>query len=237
MGQKSVAREAAITFGRNRWAAVRHRAHRAKTMVMGAVTQGRESGRSEGVDTEGDRLQCLVQRAGGPRRAGGLQPGSRVHGHSPQRLRHLGADAEGAGPDVQGYRPPERLLPAVHPAELPRAGGGARRGIRARDGGRHPRRRQGAGGAAGRPADLGDDHLCDVRQVDPELPRPPGTHQPVGQRGSVGDANPPVPPHDRVPLAGGAHGPRHGSRGGGGDRPRCSGSTAPSWSSGWRCRC
>ena len=27
------------------------------------------------------------------------------------------------------------------------------------DGGRHPRRRQGAGGAAGHPADLGDDHL------------------------------------------------------------------------------
>ena len=48
------------------------------------------------------------------------------------------------------------------------------------DGGRHPWRRQGAGGAAGRPADLGDHHLRDVREVDPELPRAAAADQPVG---------------------------------------------------------
>ena len=48
------------------------------------------------------------------------------------------------------------------------------------------------------PADLGDDHLCDVRQVDPELPRPAAADQPVVQRGALGDAHPAVPPHHRV---------------------------------------
>ena len=33
--------------------------------------------------------------------------------------------------------------------------------------------------------------------------------QPVGQRGALGAAAPPVPAHDRVPLAGGPHLPRH----------------------------
>ena len=95
--------------------------------------KGSTDGGSEGVDPEGDRFQRLVQRADRAGRAGGLQPGARVHGHPAQRLRHLGADAARPGPDVQGHRPPERLLPALHPAELPEPRGGARRGLRARD--------------------------------------------------------------------------------------------------------
>ena len=177
------------------------------------------NGGHEGVDDSRGRFQCLVQRADRPRGIGGLQPGTRLHGHPAERVRHLGADAEGAGPDVQGHRPPERLLPALHPAELPLARGGARRGFCARDRGRHPRRRQGAGGAARRPADLRDDHLRDVRQVDPELPRPAAPDQPMGQRRALGDAHAPVPPHDGVPLAGGPHRARHRGGGGGGDAP------------------
>ena len=40
----------------------------------------------------------------------------------PNGYAHLGADAARARPDVQGHRAPERLLPALHSAELPRAG-------------------------------------------------------------------------------------------------------------------
>ena len=50
-------------------------------------------------------------------------------------------------------------FPLFIPQSFLQQGGGARRGVRARDGGGHPRRRQGAGGAAGRPAHLGDHHL------------------------------------------------------------------------------
>ena len=39
----------------------------------------------------------------------------------PERLRHLGADAARARRHVQGDRPPERVLPALHPGELPAA--------------------------------------------------------------------------------------------------------------------
>ena len=48
-----------------------------------------------------------------------------------------------------------------------------------------------------------------LRQVGPELPRPAAAAQPVGQRRALGAAAPPVPAHDRVPLAGGPHRPRH----------------------------
>ena len=44
-----------------------------------------------------------------------------------------------------------------------------------------------------------------LRQVDPELSRPAAADQPVGQRGALGAAHPPVPAHQRVPLAGGPH--------------------------------
>ena len=122
--------------------------------------------------------------------------------------------------------PPERLLPAVHPAELPRARGGARRGLREGVRGRHPRRRQGARGAARHPADVRDDHLRDVRQVDPELPRPAAAHQPVGQRRPLGDADAALPAH--APSSSGRRAtprtpprPRPRRR-----RARCSASTA-----------
>ncbi len=41
----------------------------------------------------------------------------------------------------------------------------------------------------------------------------PAAHQPVVQRGPLGAADPPVPPHDRVPLAGGPHRARDRGRG------------------------
>ena len=79
----------------------------------------------------------------------------------------------------QGDRPRELLFPAVHPAELHRQGGRARRRLRQGDGGRHPppaedrrrradaRSRRQARGAADRPADLGDDHRRRVQPLDP----------------------------------------------------------------------
>ncbi len=66
-----------------------------------------------------------------------------------------------------------------------------------------------AGGGVHHPAHQRDDHLGHVPQVDPELPRPAHPHQPVGQRHALGDAHAHVPAHHRVPLAGGAHRPRH----------------------------
>ena len=69
--------------------------------------------------TRSGGLQRLVQRARAARRAGGLLAGARLHGHPPERLRHLGAHAARARRHVQGDRAPERVLPAVHPRELP----------------------------------------------------------------------------------------------------------------------
>ena len=54
-----------------------------------------------------------------------------------------------------------------------------------------------------------DGHRRVHGQVDPELPRPAPAAEPVGQRGALGAAAPPVPAHQRVPLAGGPHRPRH----------------------------
>src|SRR3954453_5649484 len=64
------------------------------------------------------------------------------------------------------------------------------------------------GAAAVRGVDRG--HL---RRGDPVLPRPAAAVQPVGQRRAVGAASAALPAHHRVPVAGGAHGPR--DRGGG----------------------
>ena len=140
----------------------------------------------------------------------------------PWGYRHLGEHAARARRHVQGDRPRERLLPAVHPAELPAEGGRARRGLRQGMRGRHApppgagRRRQAASRpgvaarrAADRPADQRDDHRRDVRQVGAVVPRPADPHQPVGQRRPLGNADAAVPAHGRVPLAGRAHGPRH----------------------------
>jgi len=93
-------------------------------------------------------------------------------------------------------------------------GGRARRGLRSRGGLGDPGRAEGARGAAGDPADLGDDHLLDVRGLDPQLPRPPRAHQPVGQRDALGEAHSALPADLRVPLAGGAHLPRDPRAGG-----------------------
>ena len=57
----------------------------------------------------------------------------------PNGYAHLGEDAARPRPDVQGDRARERLLPALHPGELPEEGGGARRGLRAGVRGRHAR--------------------------------------------------------------------------------------------------
>ena len=94
-------------------------------------------------------------------------PGARLHGDQAVGLRDLGEHPARARRDVQGDGPQERLFPALHPEELPREGGRARRGLRQGVRGRHPsspRRRPGrrahprsrgrARGAAHRPADL-----------------------------------------------------------------------------------
>ena len=76
----------------------------------------------------------------------------------PYGYAHLGADAGRDGRPDQGGGRGERLLPAVHPGELPAARGRARRGLLPGAGGRHPRRRQGARRAARRAADQRDGH-------------------------------------------------------------------------------
>ena len=52
--------------------------------------------------------------------------------------------------------------------------------------------------------DLRDGHRLHVQQMDQELPRSAGAHQPVGQRRPLGTADPPVPAYPRILLAGGA---------------------------------
>ena len=63
-------------------------------------------------------------------RPGGKFRRARLHGDQAVGLRHLGIDAGAARPHVQGDRPQERLLPALHPAQLSREGSRARRGLR-----------------------------------------------------------------------------------------------------------
>ena len=138
-------------------------------------------------------------------RAGRQRSGPRHDGHPPLRLRHLGAHAGGGRPAHQGGRSRERLLPAVHPRELPAPGGRPRRGLQPRAGRRHPRRRQGARRARRRPPHQRDGHRRVHGQVDPELPRPAAAAQPVGQRRALGAAAPALPADERVPLAGGPH--------------------------------
>ena len=138
-------------------------------------------------------------------RVGRQRSGARHHGHPPVRLCDLGADAGRGRRAHQGHRRGERLLPAVHPRELPAPRGRPRRGLQPRAGRGHPRRRQGARRAGRGPADQRDGHRRVHGQVDPELPRPAAAAQPVGQRRALGAAAPTVPAHERVPLAGGSH--------------------------------
>ncbi len=175
----------------------------------------------------------MVQRRRDAGRAGGLLPGARLHGHPAARLPLVGADAAGPGRHVQGDGPPERVLPAVHSDELSREGSRARGGLRERGragdahpaqgyrqtgrAGRDARSRVGVGGAARGAAHVRNDHLRDVRQVDPELPRPAAPDEPVVQHRTVGAPDAVVPPHHGVSVAGRAHGACHraGGRGGG----------------------
>ena len=145
--------------------------------------------------------------------------------------------------------PRERVLPAVHPDELPGEGGGARRrvrqGVRGGDApsagaGRQGRPAAGAVGAAGRAAhraaDERDDHRRDVRPLGAVVSRPADSHQPMGQRRALGTADAAVPADDRVPVAGRAHGPRHRGRGPRRDACGCSTCTPTSPRTRWRCR-
>ena len=156
---------------------------------------------------------ALVPRRRPPRRAGRLLARQGLHGHPAVRLRDLGADSAGARSRVQGDRPRQRVLPAVHPREPAEQGGRARRRLRAAGGLRDARRRRGARGKARRAADLGSDHRHDVREVDPVVARPADPDQPVGERRPLGESHASVPADDGVPLAGRAHGARDGGRG------------------------
>ena len=184
----------------------------------------------------GGRLFTLVRRRHRPGPVGRERPGEGMHGHPPQRLRHLGEDAADPGPDVQGHRPRQRVLPALHPRELHEARGRARGGVRPGVRGGDSRRRQEARGAALRASHLGDDHLGHVPQVDHVLPRSAHPDQSVGQRGALGDAHagsscarpssfgrrgtPPTPPRRRPTRR----------------RCGCWTCTPPSPRSAWRCR-
>ena len=150
----------------------------------------------------------MVQRRHPSRRAGGLFAGARQHGVSSRRLRHLGAAARRARPAHQEDRRAQRVLSAPHPAKLPAKGGEARRGLRARGRGRHPRRRQAARGAADRAADQRDHHQSYVRAVDPFASRFADDGESMVQRGAMGDAHAAVPAHARIPVAGRAYGAR-----------------------------
>ena len=62
------------------------------------------------------------------------------------------------------------------------AQGCSRRGHRSRSG-------REAGRGADRPADIRNDHLAHLQELDPELPRSAAAHQSMGQRGALGDAH------------------------------------------------
>ena len=214
---------------------------RSRSSVGTATTRGRTSLPSHDQGRHrvaGGGLPALVPGSDRRSRDGRQRPGPRHHGHPPVGVRDLGAHAGRARPPHQGGRRRERLLPALHPRVLPQARGGARRGLRARAGGRHPRRREGARGAAGRPAHQRDRDQPLLFQVGAEPPRPAAAHQPVGERGALGAAAAALPAHERVPLAGGPHGAR--DRGGRPRATRCASSptsTARRWSTCCPFRC
>ena len=144
--------------------------------------------------------------------------------------------------------PRERLLPAVHPAVVPRR----RRPSTSRASRRSARSSRTIGSRrvpdgklvpAGeleepldRAADVRDDHRRRVRELGAELSRPAAAHQPVGQRRALGDAHAAVPAHDRVPLAGGPHRARDARGGRRGDDADARRLRRRSPRTGWRCR-
>ncbi len=159
----------------------------------------------------------MVPGRGAQGRHGRLRPREGLHDHQALRLRRVGAHAARHGPAHQGDRPRQRLLPAVRAEEPAGAREGARGGLLARVRVGDDRRRGRARGAARDPADVRGDHLLDLREVGAVLAGPARPHQPVGERGPLGEGHPPLPAHDRVPLAGGPHPPRHRRGGSGGD--------------------
>ena len=179
---------------------------------VGKPSHGRQTGRKESHPAK-RRLRRLVQRDNRARRTRRPLAGARMYRVPPRRIRDLGGAARRTRPPDQEDRRAQRLLPALHPAELPAKGGAARRGLRARGRRGHPRRRQGAGRAADRAADLRDHHQLHVRAVDPFASRPAADDQPVVQRGALGDAHAAVLAHHRISLAGGPYRARH-QRGG-----------------------
>ncbi len=141
-------------------------------------------------------------------------------------------------------------FPAFHPQVVPREGRadgrGLRQGVRRRHalsaqvGAGQGRRRRSRGEArrgADHSADLRDDHLEHLQELDSELPRSAVAHQSVVQRRPLGDAHAALPAHGRVPLAGRTHRPRdaEGSRRRGAEDSRGLSQSSPR--TGWRCRC
>ena len=56
------------------------------------------------------------------------------------------------------------------------------------------------------PADLRDNHLGRLLEVDPVVAGPADQDQPVGERRALGDAYASLPPDDGIPVAGRPHG-------------------------------
>ena len=145
--------------------------------------------------------------------AGRQRPGARDDGHPAVRVRHLGADAGRAGSAHQSGRRGRTRT--------------SRCSSRSRYLQREAEHVEGfspelavvthAGGkeleepVVVRPTSR-DDHRRVHGQVGAELSRPAAAAQPVGQRRALGAAAPPLPAHERVPLAGGPHRARHRRR-------------------------
>ena len=124
-----------------------------------------------------------------------------------------------ARPAVQGDRPRERLLSALHPDELPEKEAEHVEGF-AKECAvvTHHRLEAGPDGKLMPDGELEEPLIVRptsetiigemYREMGGELPRPAAADQPMGQRRALGDAHAAVPAHHRVPLAGGPYGAR-----------------------------
>src|SRR5207249_6873208 len=135
-------------------------------------------------------------------RTGRLRSGKRLHDHPAQWLRDLGKDAAGAGRYVQGNGASERLFSAFHTGKFPSEGSRTRGRICSRSGCRDSRRGFETRRTAGDPADVGDDHLEYVPELDPVLSGSAVTPQSMVQCRSVGNADTPVPENHGILVAG-----------------------------------
>ena len=141
-------------------------------------------------------------------RAGRQRPGARHDGDPTGRATRSGSawSTEHGRPD-QGGRRAERVLPAVHPGELPVAGRpqhveGFTPGAR----GGHPRRRQAARRADRRTADVSETVIGEfmAKWISSYRDLPLLLNQWANVR-ALGDAAADLPAYQRVPLAGGPH--------------------------------